>query len=81
MEERIEDAKLRKSSIEMEAITLDNITGNGLGFSLRLILPFATMVKWFFLPLSVCVVDVKYTAPLVCTVVTGTVIKEIANIC
>lgn len=25
MEERIEDAKLRKSSIEMETITLDNI--------------------------------------------------------
>ena len=35
----------------------------------------------FFLPLSVCVVDVKYTAPLVCAVATGTVIKEITNIC
>ena len=35
----------------------------------------------FFLPLSVCVADVKYTAPLVCAVATGTVIKEITNIC
>ena len=35
----------------------------------------------YLLPLSVCVVDVKYTAPLVCTVATGTVIKEITNIC
>ena len=35
----------------------------------------------FFLPLSVCVVDVKYTAPLVCAVATGTAIKEITNIC
>ena len=35
----------------------------------------------FFLPLSVCVVDVKYTAPLVCAVATGTVIKETTNIC
>ena len=33
----------------------------------------------FFLPLSVCVVDLKYTAPLVCAVATGTVIKEMAN--
>ena len=35
----------------------------------------------YLLPLSVCVVDVKYTAPLVCAVATGTVIKEITNIC
>ena len=35
----------------------------------------------FFLPLSVCVADVKYTAILVCVVATGTVIKEITNIC
>ena len=33
----------------------------------------------FFLPLSICVVDVKYTATLVCAVATGTVIKEIVN--
>ncbi len=33
----------------------------------------------FFLPLSVCVADVKYGATLVCTVATGTVIKEMAE--
>ena len=33
----------------------------------------------YLLPLSVCVADVKYGAILVCTVATGTVIKEIAN--
>ena len=33
----------------------------------------------FFLPLSVCVVDVKYTATLVCAVATVTVIKEMVN--
>lgn len=33
----------------------------------------------YFLPLSVCVADVKYTATLVCAVATGTVIIEIAN--
>ena len=35
----------------------------------------------FFLPLSVCVADVKYGAILVCAVATGIVIKEITNIC
>ena len=33
----------------------------------------------FFLPLSVCVADVKYTATLVCAVATVTVIKEMVN--
>ena len=33
----------------------------------------------FFLPLSVCAIDVKYGATLVCIFATGTVIKEIAN--
>ena len=33
----------------------------------------------FFLPLSICGVDVKYTATLVCAVATGTVIKEMAD--
>ena len=33
----------------------------------------------YLLPLSVCVADVKYGAPLVCAVATVTVIKEIAN--
>ena len=33
----------------------------------------------YLLPLSVCVADVKYGAPLVCAVATGTVIKEMAN--
>ena len=33
----------------------------------------------FFLPLSVCVADVKYGAVLVCIVATVTVIKEMAN--
>ena len=33
----------------------------------------------YLLPLSVCVADVKYTATLVCTVATVTVIKEMVN--
>ena len=33
----------------------------------------------FFLPLSVCVADVKYGATLVCAAATGTVIKEMAD--
>ena len=35
----------------------------------------------YLLPLSVFVAAVKYTAALVCAVATGTVIKEITNIC
>lgn len=35
----------------------------------------------YLLPLSVCIVDVKYGATLVCAVALGTVIKEITNIC
>lgn len=34
----------------------------------------------FLLPLSVCIIDVKYTAIFVCTVATGTAVKEIINI-
>ncbi len=33
----------------------------------------------YLLPLSVCVADVKYGAPLVCAVAMGTAIKEMAN--
>lgn len=35
----------------------------------------------FFLPVSVCVADVKYGAALVCIAATGTVIKEITDTC
>ena len=40
-----------------------------------------TGILLFLLPVSVFITDVKYTATLVCIAATGTVIKEIANIC
>ena len=38
-----------------------------------------TGILLYLLPLSVCIVDVKYGATLVCAVAMGTVIIEIAN--